>query len=80
MGGGVADSYRDAEKNEARADGIAPSEHNAALATFRNFQQWSTYFFKDELVLTCQNNSFLSYSIIAIGSGAPDLLEIESSL
>lgn len=38
------------------------------------------YSLKDELVLTWQNNSFLSYSFIAIGDGAPDILETEDSL
>ena len=57
-------------RNEVRADGVAPSVHDPDLATYRNGQQWSPHFFKEnELILTCQNDLLLSSPILLIAHG-----------
>lgn len=57
-------------RNEVRADVVAPSVHDPDLATYRNRQQWSPHFFKEnELILTCQNDLLLSSPILFIAHG-----------
>lgn len=73
-------SYRDAGKMRPELMELLPGYIMLLLPLSEFATSGPPYFLKDELVLTWQNNSFLSYSLIAIGDGAPDILETEGSL